>query len=126
MGKNHNVMLQKLSAICYNKTMINLKGGLYMFLFTTSSIIGDSIINILYKILLSLDSIIYSLISWLYQVFNILASCQLFKSEFYTSLSQRIYVIIGVITLFILSYQLLLLVINPDENKIFGVDFLMG
>lgn len=91
-----------------------------MFLFTTSSMIGDSIINILYKILLSLDSIIYSLISWLYQVFNILASCQLFKSEFYTSLSQRIYVIIGVITLFILSYQLLLLVINPDENKIFG------
>lgn len=84
------------------------------------SAILDAIERGFYWLLLTLDSLVYTLISWFYQVFNVLASCQLFTSEIYEGLAQRIYIIIGIVTLFMLSYQLLLLVINPDEQKNFG------
>lgn len=87
---------------------------------TTASLVGDWIQGGLYKLLLLLDSLVYTLISWFYQVFNVLASCQLFTSDIYEGLAQRIYIIVGIVTLFMLSYQLLLLVINPDESKNFG------
>lgn len=80
----------------------------------------DAIKQGFYWLMLSLDGLVYTLISWFYQVFNVLASCQLFTSDIYQGLAQRIYVIIGIVTLFMLSYQLLLLVINPDEQKNFG------
>ena len=66
-------------------------------------------------LLLTLDGIIYNFISWFYEIFMFLAKLNLFSNEDYESIVRRIYIILGIIMLFVLSYSLLKAIINPDE-----------
>lgn len=64
---------------------------------------------------LKLDAIVYNLVCWFYEIFLFLAKINLFNYEDYNNIVKRIYIVLGVIMLFILSYSLLRAVINPDE-----------
>ena len=75
------------------------------------------LINTLNSFFMFIDSIVYWLISIAYRVFLLVS-----KASFYNSdnqkiqeLSNRIYVILGVAMLFILAYNIILLIMNPDK-----------
>ncbi len=71
---------------------------------------------IIRKLFLFLDGIIYTFICGFYNIFMFLANdLQIFSNEDYSSIVRRIYIILGVVMLFVLSYSLLRAVISPDE-----------
>ena len=69
-----------------------------------------------YKVLLGLDAIVYSFIIYVYKLFLILARINLFDANSTYEFVQRIYQVIGVIMIFILSYALLRKIVNPDAK----------
>lgn len=91
--------------------------GVWWNPFSWGQDILDGIISFLYGILLTLDCIIYSFVSYVYQIFLFLAQGgKLIDDKFVGDLVDRIYIIIGVIMLFIIAYSLLKAMINPDET----------
>ena len=68
-----------------------------------------------FNIMLFLDSIVYNLIDYLYDIFYTLAGINVFSSEDYNFIVGRIYVILGLIMLFVLTYSLLRAVIDPES-----------
>lgn len=81
----------------------------------TLSIIDDVLFNPIRNIFLGLDVIIYKFIDYLYQVFITIASARIFKDVNFTEIIDRVYIIIGVVMLFITAYSLLAAIINPDN-----------
>lgn len=78
--------------------------------------IGESILSFFTGILLFLDAMVYSLISWVYQIILVLCNADILKDSFeIDQLVGRIYIILGVIVLFLVAYTLLKSMINPDE-----------
>lgn len=73
--------------------------------------ISEGIVNFL----LNLDAMIYNLIRYIYNIFLYLAKLNLFETSDYIEIVNRIYVVLGVVMLFILAYSLLKAVINPDD-----------
>lgn len=74
------------------------------------------IIQALVSILLFLDSLIYSLINWVYQIILILCQVDILNNTFEVQgLINRLYVIIGVVVLFVVAYSLLRSMVNPDD-----------
>lgn len=73
--------------------------------------------NLLCDISRALDALVYSLISTVYQVFNAVSKVSLYGSsnDKIQSLTNRIYVILGVAMLFVLAYNIILLIMNPDN-----------
>lgn len=57
---------------------------------------------------------IYYFIGLLYQVFEKVASVNLFNGEIFEKLTGRMYLVIGIAMLFILAYNIILAIINPD------------
>lgn len=79
-------------------------------------VIGDAIATFFYYILLWFNAVIYSLISFIYQIFLVLAQgTDIFDDSVIEGLTSRIYVIIGVVILFLVAYSLLKSMVNPDE-----------
>ncbi len=76
---------------------------------------GGTILTGFMKIMLWLDGIIYSFIGWCYEIFLFLAKLQIFNDDEYNGIVRRIYIVLGIIMLFALSYSLLKAVINPDD-----------
>ena len=69
-------------------------------------------------ILLFLDSIVYFLISWVYQIILLLCNVDILDNDFQVqALINRIYIIIGVVVLFLVAYSLLKSMVNPDDTK---------
>lgn len=64
--------------------------------------------------LLTLDGWAYGLIDTLYKVFLVLSRLTLFGEDDIAPFIRRIYMIIGVVMLFILSYNLLMNIVNPE------------
>lgn len=69
---------------------------------------------IFFNLMLTLDSIVYNLIDYLYDIFYFLAGINIFSSEDYNFIVGRIYVILGLVMLFVLTYSLLKAVIDPE------------
>lgn len=65
-------------------------------------------------------NLIYSLISWLYQVFDAVAKVNLFSEETFDEITSRIYVVMGIAMLFVFAYNIILMIINPDDKKTTG------
>ena len=79
------------------------------------------IIRILF---LALDGVIYAIISYCYEVFNFISEIRVFENQDMVNLANRIYILIGVVSLFLVAYTLLNAIINPenaskDKNKSF-------
>lgn len=87
-----------------------LIGGVFSF-------IGDSIQEILVGIFLLIDSLVYTIIGWFYQLFLVLASFRLFENDMYKTITSSVYVVIGIVLLFILAYELLKMMVDPDKSK---------
>lgn len=84
--------------------------------------ITEGITGVLFSIVLWLDRVIYSFINYLYKLFLILAQTRIISSEEISGLIRRVYILIGVVMLFVLAYGLLNAVINPaakDKNTSF-------
>lgn len=77
----------------------------------------NSIAEFFWKILITLVAGIYLLINYTYQIFLVLAKTNIFKQEQYQALTSKIYVILGVVMMFIIAYNFLTLVADPDKNK---------
>ena len=79
-------------------------------------IIIDSLLKLAAHFLLFLDATIYSLISWVYQIILVLCNINILGNDLAVQdLVRRIYVILGVVVLFLLAYSLLKSMVNPDE-----------
>lgn len=75
----------------------------------------DSIGNNLLNIFLSIDAVIYSIISWLYTIFIAIAEARIFTTETISTFIDRLYLIVGVVALFFGAYIFLTIIINPDN-----------
>lgn len=71
--------------------------------------------RIFYNILLGLDAIVYELVDIIYSVFITICSTQLFSATTFEAFSSRIYAILGVIMLFVVTSQLLANIADPDK-----------
>lgn len=69
----------------------------------------------IWGVLLALDGGVYDFICYLFEIFYYLCGLQVFNDSDYNVLVQRIYIILGLIMMFVLAYSLLKAVINPDE-----------
>ncbi|MDE6285275.1 MAG: hypothetical protein K2M17_05970, partial [Bacilli bacterium] len=69
----------------------------------------------IFSFLLFIDGIIYDFIRYAYEIFIFLAKINLFEEGDYQDIVSRIYLILGVVMLFILAYSLLKAVVNPDD-----------
>lgn len=67
-------------------------------------------------VILILDTLIYGLISSAFRIFMAIAGARLLSSDAYTAIANKIYLIIGVLMLFVLSYGILKAIVNPDEG----------
>lgn len=67
------------------------------------------------QLFLLIDSALYQAVSWLYNLFLKLAEAQVFSSEVYENFAQRVYIVLGVVMLFVLAYALLQAIVNPDN-----------
>ncbi len=71
--------------------------------------------DFIWEIFLLIDGIFYWFIDIFYQIFMALASARILSDEVVTSLTQRIYIIVGVFMLFMIAYSLLTTLISPDN-----------
>lgn len=67
-------------------------------------------------ILLTLDTLIYSLISSSFKVFMAIAGARLLSSDAYFDIANKIYVVVGVLMLFVLSYAILKAIVDPEQT----------
>ena len=81
----------------------------------------ENLVRILFFLL---DKIVYKLIAMVYDLLLDIANANIFDENFFTMLSKKIYVILGVVMLFKLSFNVISYIINPDDfvdkNKGFG------
>lgn len=82
----------------------------------------DYLLNVLNSIGLFIDSLLYSFISFFYQVFIAISRANLFSETTIRTITDRIFTVLGIVMLFYIAYELLMLVITPEkltsENKI--------
>lgn len=91
-----------------------------MSLLSLCGFMSDAIADIWMSIWLSLNDFVYSIISVLYQVFEGVANVNLFSEATFKKITSRIYIIMGIAMLFIFAYNLVLMIINPEEKKSTG------
>ena len=82
--------------------------------------IGDGPISYIqeaaYTVCLLLDVIIYSVLNLIYQIFFMVSEINLFDNDSATSaITERIYVVLGIVMLFVFAYNIILMIINPDK-----------
>lgn len=79
-------------------------------------LISNVLMEGIYWLLLLIDGIVYTFIDWVYQIIMILAEGNILNNnDIVSQLVNRIYLIIGVIVLFLVAYSLLRAMVNPDE-----------
>ena len=76
---------------------------------------GQFLKTILSFVCLLIDSVVYFLVKVAYKLFLALAQFELFNDSTFEYLINRTYIVIGVISLFIVAYSLLNAIINPDN-----------
>lgn len=74
-----------------------------------------AILSAVWHLFLSLDGIIYNLICYIFDIFYYLCGLQFFTDADYNKIVSKIYIVLGLIMMFVLAYSLLKAVINPDE-----------
>ena len=79
--------------------------------------IGKTLARTWFSIWLFIDSIVYGFVSTGYQVFLLLSKVSFYNTtdDKISQITSRIYVILGVAMLFVLAYNLISLIINPDN-----------
>lgn len=83
-----------------------------------SNIFGSIMSTVFFPILLTIDAYLYKFFSYLYGIYLQLANMRILTNDLYDEISGRIYIVVGIVSLFIIAYSLLQNVINPDDKKI--------
>ena len=78
--------------------------------------IGHSLTKGAYSFFFLLDKVIYSIIYYLYSIFFNISNTRLLTSDVVTDLKSRLYLILSVITMFLIIYALLQIIIDPDKG----------
>lgn len=66
-------------------------------------------------LLMVLDSWVYEFISSSYRVFMALSGARLLSSDAFSTIANKLYIIVGVVMLFVLSYAIIKAIIDPDQ-----------
>lgn len=66
---------------------------------------------------LLIDGIVYFLVAQLFDLYGVLAGSQILSNEFISKVAERMYVVIGIFMLFVVTYSLLKALVNPDNVK---------
>ncbi len=66
-------------------------------------------------IFLMIDQIVYAFVSFIYQVFFMVTEVNLFDTDGMGQITERIYVVFGIVMLFVFAYNILALIANPDK-----------
>ena len=74
------------------------------------------IFDAVHKIVIQLNATIYKFVGWLYQLYIVIASARILKSDAIESLTKRMMVIVGVVALFITAFSLIKALIDPDKE----------
>ena len=77
--------------------------------------LGEFLSSVFMGIIMTLDTFIYSLVNSSYRIFMAIASARLLSSDVYYEIANKIYIVVGVLMLFVLSYSILKAIVNPDE-----------
>lgn len=79
----------------------------------------DFVIGDIYKswlgLMLSLDSLVYSFIDIMFRLFVVVSKARIFSVDLFGDLVRRFYIIFSVVMLFVIAYQLLKAIANPDS-----------
>ena len=73
------------------------------------------VIDTLLSIAAFVDRIVYSFISFAYEVFILISKANLFTETTLRTVTDRIFTILGVAMLFYIAYEILMLIIQPDK-----------
>lgn len=87
---------------------------MFILSFVSFDDIEEAFMSVFYTIFLLINSLIYDLVNFAYQVFLTLASAQIFTAEKYQEIASRIYAVIGVAALFLVAYALLRAIADPE------------
>ncbi len=71
--------------------------------------------NGIYGLFITIDGLLYRLISYLFSLFFSLAGAELFDNSVYQAIADRVYLFVGVIALFTISASLLKSLVDPDN-----------
>ncbi len=71
--------------------------------------------DVIYGFFVTIDSVIYKFVGWLYELYLLISSARIFRTETFEIFINRIYVILGVIMLFFLAYTILKSIADPDS-----------
>lgn len=71
----------------------------------------------IWKFLIWIVSGLYQVVSFLFQLFSNLSQFNLLANEDFGSITNKIYTILGVVVLFIIAYNVLMMIIDPDKDK---------
>lgn len=77
--------------------------------------IGSWASNTWNSILISIDYVIYMLINVCYQLFEVVSKVEVFSTDKVSTIANRIYTILGIVMLFVLAYNIILGIIDPDS-----------
>lgn len=64
-----------------------------------------------------INQMLYSIIELLYRVFVAVANVNLFDKDIFDSFTNRMYIVIAMAMVFIFAYNLILMIINPEDKK---------
>ncbi len=73
--------------------------------------------NVLIGLFLEIDSLVYAILSYMFQVYMYIASAEVFTEATFKEIAERAYIVIGVVALFLVAFSLLQAIINPDNMK---------
>ena len=78
--------------------------------------IWNFLMALLSYIFLMIDSVVYAIVNKLYVLFLAIAQFKIFDDRIMQNIINRAYIVVGVISLFIIAYALLNAIINPDTS----------
>ena len=76
---------------------------------------ANKINDLLNALFIRIDAVIYKFVSWIYQIFLLIADAHIFKTDTYELIVRRIYVVLGIAMLFFLAYTILKSITDPDS-----------
>lgn len=95
--------------------------------FPSKEDIGNALIRAWYGLCEMLDTLVYNLISIAYQIFSLISRASLFNNDSgVNDIVSRFSIILGIGMLFVLAYNIILLIMNPDKVSSGGDKSLKG
>ena len=80
-------------------------------------LIADAIALFFTEVIIKICSGLFRIADGVYTVFLILARTNIFSEEHYRALVEKVYIVLAVVMLFVVAYNFLMLIVDPDKDK---------